>query len=145
MKVAVHPLEAGVDVVLANDVVNRGDRGEPRVPDRLRMGASESFHQLAEARVGHHRQVRAGMSGVGRGTTATFEHDDAFAGLREEVGGREAGDPAADDDHVGVGIVGQLGELRKRGGRRPVRGGVVLAVAIVILFTSRLGFSFSDE
>ena len=66
------------------------------------------------------------MSRVGRGTTTTFEHDDAFAGLREEVRGGETGDPTADDDHIGFGIVGKLGKLRKRGGRRPVRGGVTL-------------------
>ena len=90
------------------------------------MSASECFHQLAEPRVGHHRQVRAGMSRVGRGTTTAFEHDDAFAGLREEVGGGETGDTAADDDHIGLGVVGELGKLRKRGGRRPVRGGVNL-------------------
>ena len=126
MQVPVHPLEARVDVVLADDVVDLGDGGEPRVPHRLRMRASESFHQVAEARVGHHRQMRAGMSRVDRGTATTFEHDDAFAGLREEVRGRETGDPTADDDHIGFGIVGELGILRKRGGRRPVRGGVTL-------------------
>ena len=85
VQVPVHPLEARVDLVLADDVVDLGDGGEPRVPHRLRMGASEFFHQLAEARVGHHRQVCAGMSRVGRGTTTTFEHHDACAGLREEV------------------------------------------------------------
>ena len=115
VEVPVHPLEARVDVVLADDLVNLRDSGKPRVPHRLRMRASESFHQVAEARVGHHRQVRAGMSRVGRGTTTTFEHDDAFAGLREEVRGREAGDPTADDDHIGLGIVGELGILRERG------------------------------
>ena len=126
VEVAVHPLEARVDGVLTNDVVNRGDGGEPGVPHRLRMAASESVTSVAETRVGHHRQVRAGVSRVGRGTTATFEHDDACAGLREEVRGSETGDPTADDDDIGVGIAGQLGKLRKRGRRRPVRGGVIL-------------------
>ena len=42
VQVPVDPLEARVDVVLADDVVDRGDRGESRVPHRLRMGASES-------------------------------------------------------------------------------------------------------
>ena len=41
VEVPVHPLEARVDVVLADDLVNRGDRGQPRVPDGLRMVASE--------------------------------------------------------------------------------------------------------
>jgi hypothetical protein len=46
--------------------------------------------------------------------------------LREEVRGSETGDPPAADDHIGVGIAGKLRKLRKRGGRRRVRGGVVL-------------------
>ena len=80
------------------------------------------------------------MSRVGRGTAATFEHDDAFAGLRKQVRGRETGDPTADDDHIGFGIVGELGILRKRGRRRPVRGGVTLcAWASWLLSASRLG------
>ena len=33
------------------------------------------------------------MSRVGRGTTTTFERDDAFAGLGEEVRGSETSDP----------------------------------------------------
>src|SRR5579864_2363386 len=104
VKVPVHPLEARVDGVLTNDFVNRNDRDEPSVPHCLRVGASESFCQLAETRVGHHRQMSAGMSRVGRGATTTFEYDDAFAGLCEEVRGSETGDPTADDDYITFGI-----------------------------------------
>ena len=53
------------------------------------------------------------MSRIGRGTTTTFEQDDAFAGLRQHVRDREAGDPTADDDHIGLGLVSQPGVLRK--------------------------------
>ena len=113
VQIPIHPLEAGIDVMLANDVVNRADGSEPRVPHRLRMGASESFHQLAQARVGHHRQVRARMARVRRGTPAAFEHDDAFAAFREEVRRSETGDSTADDNHIGVGIVAQPGKLRE--------------------------------
>ena len=123
VEVPVHPLEARVDIVLADDLVNLRDSGKTCVPDRLRVRPAESFHQVAEAGVGHHCQVRTGVSGVGRGTTTTFEHDDTFAGLREEVRGREASDPAAHDDHIGLGVVGELGILRERG-RGPVWGGV---------------------
>ena len=113
VEVPVDPLEARVDAVLADDVVNRGDGGKPGVPHRLGMGASESFHQVAETGVRHHCHVRAGVSRVGRGTTTTLEHDDTFAGLREEVRGRETGDPGADDDHIGLGIVDEFGKFRK--------------------------------
>ncbi len=81
VEVPIHPLETRVDVVLANGLVNRGNGGEPRIPDRLRMSASKPFHEVAQTRVGHHRQVRAGVSRVDRGTTIAFEHDDAFAAL----------------------------------------------------------------
>jgi len=94
--------------VLSDDVVDLSDRGEPRVPYRLRMRASESVCQVAEALVSHHRQMRAGMAGVGRGTATTFEHDDTFARLRNQISGREAGDPSADDDHIGLSIVREL-------------------------------------
>ena len=125
VQVAVHPVEVRIDAVLTDDVVDLGDGGQPRVPYCLRVGASELSHQFVDARVGHHGQVRTGVSRVGGGAAAAFEHDDAFACLREEVCGGETGDPTADDDRIGFGIAGQFGELRERG-RRPVRRGDTL-------------------
>ena len=144
VEVPIDPLEARVDLVLADDLVNRRDRGEPRVPDGLRVVASEPLDELGEARVGHHRQVRAGMPRVGHRAAIAFEHDDAFAGLREQVGRGETGHPAADDDDVGLGIVGELGKLRKRRRRRPVRCGVMICSGIVVPFSVRLGMRRMD-
>jgi hypothetical protein len=120
MQVAVDPLKARVESVLADDVIDRRDRRQSRVPDGLRMIASDPRHEFGEARVGHHRQVRARVARVGDGATTTLEHDDAHAGLGQPVRGRQSGDANADDDDIGGQILAERGELREPGGRRPV-------------------------
>src|SRR4029434_9618287 len=37
VQVAVHPLELRLDTVVTNDLVDRGNGGQPCVPDRLRV------------------------------------------------------------------------------------------------------------
>ena len=48
VKIAVHPLERAVDLVLADDGIDLRDRGESRVPDGLRMGPPEPVHEIGE-------------------------------------------------------------------------------------------------
>ena len=127
--------------VLANDLVDRRDRGEPGIPDRLRVVRPNRF--TSSVRRASVTIVRCALvcpvSVVG--TATAFEHDDAFAGLGQQIGGGETGDAAADDDDVGVGILGELGKLRKRGGRRPVRVWCLLFVVGIVdsSSASRLG------
>ena len=76
--------------------------------------AAERVHQLAEARVGDHRQVRGGVAGVDLAQLRALEHDHALAGRRQQVGGGQAGDAAAHDDHVRVLVVIERPEGRTR-------------------------------
>ncbi len=121
MEVAIDPFEAGVDAVLPHHVVDRRDRGQPGVPDGLRVVLPEPLDELAQAAVGHHREMRARVPRVDHRAATALEHDDPPAGLRQQVGRRETGHAGAHDDDVGFEILGELGERRKRGRSFPVR------------------------
>jgi hypothetical protein len=126
VQVSVDPLEAGVDRMLADDVVNRRDRSQPRVPDRLRVVAPEPRDEFGQARIGHHRQVGAGMPGVGRRAAIPFEHHHPFAGLCQQVRRAEAGDAGSDDDDIGLRVLRQPRKLGERRRRLPVGGRVAV-------------------
>ena len=58
------------------------DRGEAGVPDRLRVVAAEAPHELAQSRVGHHREVRAGVARIDLPAPRTFEQRDGLPRCR---------------------------------------------------------------
>ena len=126
VQVPVDPSETGVDRMLTDDVVNHRDRRQPGIPDRLGVVAPEPLDEFGQPRIGHHRQVGAGMAGVGRRAAIALEHDHPFAGLRQQVRRAEAGDARSYDDHIGLGVLREPGKPGERCRCLPIRGGVVV-------------------
>jgi len=125
MEVAVDPGKP-VDLVLTNGLVDRGDGRQACIPDRLRVIPPKFFDQLAHPRVGHHREVRARMSGVGHSAAVALKNGDSFPGFGQQIRRGQAGDTGSDDDHIGHEILVELGKLGKRCRRGPVGRGVNL-------------------
>ena len=114
MQVSVDPVEGGVHPVIADGVVDRRERCQSRVPHGLRVIAPEPLDELSQTHIGHHRQMRAGMSGVGEGAATPFEDDHLLAGFGQQVRRGEACYSSADNDDVGDQVVGESGKSRKR-------------------------------
>ena len=100
MKVAIDPFERAVNLKFAGDGVNLGDGCEPRIPDRLCVVTTEAIHQVRQPLVRHHRQVRAGVTGIDLRAPIPFDQRDRLASPREEIRGGQSGDAPADDHHV---------------------------------------------
>ena len=96
VEVPVHPFKASVNGMLADDVVDVGDRGQTRVPHSLCMVAPEAFHEFAQACIADHREVRAGIPGIRAGAATTFEDHDPCPSPGEQVCRGETSDAAAD-------------------------------------------------
>ncbi len=126
VQIALHPIERAVDLVLADDVVDPDDGRQSRVPHRLRVRAAELVGEIGEPRVGHHGEVRAGVTGVHRRAAPAVDHDDGPPGARQVVGRGEAGNAGADDYHVGLGVSVEPGESGEGGGGGPVGGRVAV-------------------
>jgi len=116
--------------------------GEPRVPHRFAHGCVPSpFTSSLRARIGHHRQMGAGMARVGRSTNGHVRAGmTRFAGpFARRVRRRETGNPTADHDHIRFGAVGKLGKLGETWWTWTSYGVVsVLVVAMVIPFNVRI-------
>ena len=124
VEIALHPVEAAVDLVLPDDLVHLPDGRQARVPDRLRVGPAEALHHLAQAGVGDHGEMSGGVTGVSRGAAAAVQHQHGAAGAGETVRRGQSGDPGPDHDHVGLGVGFEPGVAGEGGRGGPVGGGV---------------------
>ena len=113
MKIAGNPRKIARDVLVPHDGVDPGDRRQARVPHGLRVVAAEPVDELAEPRVGHHRQVRACVAGVSLNGIVPVEDGDGSAGLRQQVRRRQPRDPGADDHDVHVLVAFEPGKARQ--------------------------------
>ena len=74
MQVSIDPLEASVDRMLTNHLVDRCDRRQPSIPDGLRVVAPKPFDELGHARRQTVRaQPRASRVGCGLAAIATID------------------------------------------------------------------------
>ena len=109
----------------------RSGRSRPaRVPDRLGMVAAEAPHEGGEPHVGHHREVRGGVARIDLCAAAAIEHSHGLACRGQQVGGRQAGDAAADHDDIDLKVVVERGEAWHRGALGPVRRSVHVRVGV---------------
>jgi hypothetical protein len=81
MEVSINPLEVGIDGLFVHDLVDRANGGQPGVPDGLCVVASEAVDQFGDARVRHHREVRARVPGICLRAPVALEHHDSLTGL----------------------------------------------------------------
>jgi len=121
MQVAGHPGEITRDVFVAHDGVDLRNRREPRIPRGLRVIAAESVDELAEPRVGDHRQMRAGMRGVVLDGFVAFEDRHRPSRPRQQVRSGQPGNAGADDDDVGLSSTFQSRQARQGGRVHPMR------------------------
>src|SRR6188768_845470 len=47
---SINPLETDIEAVLSDHLIDPGDGREPGIPDSLRVGATEPFHEFAQTR-----------------------------------------------------------------------------------------------
>src|SRR5579871_3671000 len=77
-----HPREIAIDAFLACGPIDVRNRRQAGVPRSLRVIRAKSPRELRQRGVGHHRQVCAGVAGVGLRAAASLEYADRAAGLR---------------------------------------------------------------
>ena len=120
--------DCNADVIGSRDHVRGGlylvdleDRREACVPRRLRVLAPEVLHQLGHLHVGHHRQVRARMTGVDLRAALPFDDGDAPSRERQKIRRGQSRDACPDDEDIDRFIALELGVPRQRRGVDPER------------------------
>jgi len=106
------PSQGACDVVLANDGVNFGNRCQARVPHGLGVCLAKRARQLTEARIGDHRHMRGGVTGVDHGAAIAFEYRKALARRGREIRRRQSDNATADDNDVNGEIAVEFRERR---------------------------------
>ncbi len=99
-------------------------RGKPAVPHRLRARLAERLHKVGQPRIGHQREVRAGVPRVNLGASAPLQQHDGLAGPRQQVRRRQSGDAAAHYHDICIFIAVELREGRHGSGIGPIRQGI---------------------
>src|SRR3954471_9428247 len=107
------PSEFGILREAARYLRDLIDGRHPRFPKGLCAVAAKVFHQAMQAFIRDVSQVCRCMAGIRTGTALALEQRDPGTLLFKQVSGGDAGEPAADDDHVNFKVVGERGELRK--------------------------------
>ena len=123
MKEAVNPAETALNLVLGDDLVDLLDCGAACIPHCLSVRSPESSHELTQTRVGHHREVRAGVTCIDLRASRAFEHSNRLPRRLQKICGAQTGQACAHNERIDGDVSFQFGEGRERGRVGPVRQG----------------------
>jgi hypothetical protein len=100
MEVSGNARELTFDVFAPDIFFDLVDRRRARVPNGLRVIASEIFHELVQARVGYGGEMSGSMAGVNAPNPGAFCQRHAQAIPPQQVCGRDARDSAAEHQDI---------------------------------------------
>src|SRR5579862_8917232 len=106
-QITIDALELALDVFGAGDRLDLVDRRDVTLGREPRgVEAVQALERIVPV-IQYRGDMRGRSSGLAAGYATVVDRDDCLTGACQEIRGRDAGHPQADDAHVGVGIVAE--------------------------------------